>query len=169
MIDVLAEVGWGTKVWHWSHICDGAKVGSSCTIGQNVYIAGVVGDRCKIQNNVSVFKNVTIEDDVFIGPSVVFTNVKNPRAFINKMPESKPTRVKKGATLGANCTIVCGVTIGKYAMVGAGAVVTKDIGNHELVVGNPARLIGYVCECGEILKFGFICSCGKDVCESIRG
>jgi UDP-2-acetamido-3-amino-2,3-dideoxy-glucuronate N-acetyltransferase len=147
-------IGKGTKIWHFSHILSGSTVGEGCNIGQNVVIGPdvAVGARCKIQNNVSVYKGVTLEEGVFCGPAMVFTNIYNPRAEIPKMDQVRPTIVRRGATLGANCTIVCGVTIGRYAFVGAGAVVTRDVPDHALVVGNPARRIGYMCECGERLR-----------------
>lgn len=154
-IDENVEIGEGTKIWHFSHILRNSKIGKDCVIGQNVAIGPdvLIGNRCKIQNNVSVFKGVTLEDEVFCGPSCVFTNVSNPRAFLERKHEFKQTLVKKGATIGANATILCGVTIGKYAMVGAGAVVTKDIEDYALVVGVPAEQIGWVCKCGNTLKF----------------
>ena len=165
VIDEQVEIGEGTKIWHFSHILTNSIVGKGCNIGQNVVVGPdvKVGDNCKIQNNVSVYKGVTLEDDVFCGPSMVFTNVFNPRSAIRRMDEIRPTLVKKGASLGANCTIICGVTIGKYAFVGAGAVVTKDVLDHALVVGNPARQTGWMCECGEKINEEMICSvCGKD-------
>ena len=150
IVDPGAEIGAGTSIWHFSHILTGSRVGQECRIGQNVVIGPRVniGERTKIQNNVSVYEGVTLEDDVFCGPSVVFTNVYNPRSEIRRMDELRPTLVRRGATLGANCTIVCGVTIGRYAFVGAGAVVTRDVPDHALVVGNPARWIGWMCACG---------------------
>jgi UDP-2-acetamido-3-amino-2,3-dideoxy-glucuronate N-acetyltransferase len=154
----------GTKIWHFSHILSGSSIGENCTIGQNVVIGPdvTVGNECKIQNNVSVYKGVTLEDGVFCGPSMVFTNVYNPRAGIRKMDEARPTTVKKGATIGANATIVCGNDIGRYAFIGAGAVVTKDVPDHALVVGNPATQVGWVCECGERLDENMKCAvCGK--------
>lgn len=152
-VDENVGIGVGTKIWHFTHILPGSKIGIRCNIGQNVTIGPdvSVGDSCKVQNNVSIYKGVILEDEVFCGPSVVFTNVYNPRAHIRRMDEVRPTLIKKGATLGANCTIVCGVTIGRYSFVGAGAVVTSDIPDHALVVGNPARQIGWMCECGEKL------------------
>ena len=152
-IDDDVVVGEGTKIWHFCHILPHTEIGQKCTIGQNVVIGPdvIVGNGCKIQNNVSLYKGVTLEDDVFCGPSMVFTNVFNPRAHIRKMDEARPTLVKKGATLGANCTIVCGVTIGCFAFVGAGAVVTRDVPDHALVYGNPAVVHGWVCACGEKL------------------
>jgi len=165
-VDDGVSIGKGTKIWHFSHIMADTHVGENCNIGQNV-VAGpdvFIGNNCKIQNNVSVYKGVRLEDDVFCGPSMVFTNVFNPRAHIKRMDEARPTLVKKGASLGANCTIVCGVTIGRYAFIGAGAVVTKDVPDHALVVGNPASQTGWICECGEKLDQEMICSvCGKDL------
>lgn len=150
IVDEGAEVGEGTRIWHWAHICGGAKIGKNCSFGQNVFVGNkvIIGNGVKIQNNVSVYDNVTLEDDVFCGPSMVFTNVYNPRSAINRKNEYRDTVVKKGATLGANCTIVCGVTIGKYAFVGAGAVVTKDVPDYALVVGVPAKQIGWMDEEG---------------------
>ncbi len=152
-VDEDVNIGENTKIWHFSHILSRTTIGKNCNIGQNVVIGPdvYVGNGCKIQNNVSVYKGVTLEDDVFCGPSMVFTNVYNPRAHIRRMEEALPTLVRKGASLGANCTIVCGVTIGAYAFVGAGAVVTKDVPDYALVYGNPARVHGYVCQCGEKL------------------
>jgi UDP-2-acetamido-3-amino-2,3-dideoxy-glucuronate N-acetyltransferase len=154
-IDENVEVGSGTKIWHFSHILRNTKIGKNCVIGQNVMIGPNVkiGDRVKIQNNVSVYDGVELEDDVFCGPSMVFTNVINPRSFIERKSEFKRTLVKKGATIGANATIVCGVTIGEYSFVAAGAVVTKDVPPYALVAGVPAKQIGWVCKCGVTLKF----------------
>ena len=157
-------IGAGTKIWHFSHVLSGSKIGKNCNIGQNVVIGPDVniGNGCKIQNNVSVYKGVTLEDGVFCGPSMVFTNIINPRAEIRKMDQVRPTLVKKGATIGANATIVCGVTLGRYCFIGAGAVVNEDIPDHALVVGNPAKQIGWACECGQGLTDGLRCSaCGK--------
>jgi UDP-2-acetamido-3-amino-2,3-dideoxy-glucuronate N-acetyltransferase len=155
-VDAGAVVGDGTKIWHFTHVMTGARVGRGCNIGQNVVISPqvVIGDNVKIQNNVSVYTGVTLEDDVFCGPSMVFTNVINPRSHVPRRDEYRPTLVKRGASLGANCTILCGVTVGAYAFVGAGAVVTKDVPDYALVVGNPARLTGWVCECGVKLASG---------------
>ena len=164
LIDKGCEIGAGTKIWHFSHILSGSKIGENCNIGQNVVIGpdALIGNKCKIQNNVSVYKGVTLEDGVFCGPSMVFTNIYNPRAEIGKMDQVRPTLVKKGATLGANCTIVCGNIIGQYAFIGAGSVVTKDVPDHALLVGNPAKNIGYMCICGERLSGSLACqSCGK--------
>ncbi|MBQ09301.1 MAG: N-acetyltransferase [Gammaproteobacteria bacterium] len=150
-VDKNVGIGEGTKIWHFSHILEGARIGYDCVIGQNVMIgAGVkIGNKCKIQNNVSVYTGVTLEDKVFCAPSCVFTNVYNPRAAIERKDEFLPTLVKKGATIGANATIVCGNTIGKYAFVGAGAVVITDVKDYSVVVGNPAKHIGWVNEKGE--------------------
>ncbi len=155
MVDAESVIGKGTKIWHFSHVMPGAQVGSNCNIGQNVVISPDVkiGNNVKIQNNVSVYSGVIIEDDVFCGPSMVFTNVINPRSHISRKDEFMITRVKNGATIGANSTIVCGNTIGSYAFIGAGAVVTKDIPNHALVLGNPAKISGWVCECSNRLDF----------------
>lgn len=145
-VDEGAIVGDGTNIWHFSHVMSGAVIGKNCNIGQNVFIADdvIIGDNCKIQNNVSVYKGVVIEDDVFVGPSVVFTNVKNPRAFINRKSEYVSTIIKKGSTLGANCTILCGVTIGEYSFVGAGSVVTRDTMSKAVYIGVPAKFDKWV-------------------------
>src|SRR5215813_4305507 len=154
VIDEPCEIGEGTKIWHFSHITSKSKIGSRCNLGQNVYVAdGVrIGDNVKIQNNVSIYNGVELEDDVFCGPSMVFTNVINPRSHVNRKAEYRKTLVRRGATLGANSTIVCGITIGRYAFIGAGAVVTKDVADHALVVGVPAQQIGWVCACGMSLR-----------------
>ena len=143
IVDDGASVGEGTRIWHWTHVCGGARIGERCSLGQNVYIGNrvVIGNNVKIQNNVSVYDTVTLEDDVFCGPSMVFTNVDNPRSAIPRKDQFRPTLVRRGATLGANCTVVCGVTIGQYAFVGAGAVVTKDVPPRAVVVGSPARVL----------------------------
>lgn len=153
IIDAGARIGEGTRIWHWVHICAGAVIGERCSLGQNVYVGNrvVIGNNVRIQNNVSVYDNVTLEDDVFCGPSMVFTNVYNPRSAVSRKDEYRDTLVKKGATLGANCTIVCGVTIGRYAFVGAGAVVNADIPDFALMVGVPARHIGWMSRYGERL------------------
>jgi UDP-2-acetamido-3-amino-2,3-dideoxy-glucuronate N-acetyltransferase len=155
-IDEEVEIGSGTSIWHVSHVLKGSRIGKECRIGQNVVIGPkvVIGDRVKIQNNVSVYEGVTLEDDVFCGPSMVFTNVLNPRSEIRRMHELKQTIVRRGATFGANCTIVCGITIGRYAFIGAGAVVVKDVPDYGLVVGNPGKLIGWMCVCGNRIRFG---------------
>ena len=172
VVDKNVELGEGTKIWHFSHILSGSKIGATCNIGQNVVIGPdvTIGNKCKVQNNVSIYKGVTLEDGVFCGPSMVFTNIYNPRAEIGKMDQVRPTLVKKGATLGANSTIVCGHTIGSYAFIGAGAVVTKDVQDHALMVGNPARQTGWMCECGEKLTGKLQCpSCGKKYRRSHGG
>lgn len=155
VIDEGCTIGEGTRIWHFSHVMHGARVGKSCNIGQNVVISpgAIVGDRVKIQNNVSVYTGVTVGDDVFLGPSCVFTNVINPRSFISRKDEFRPTIVRRGASIGANATIVCGNEIGEYAMVGAGAVVTKDVPPYSLWVGNPARQAGWVSRAGHKLDF----------------
>jgi len=154
-IDEGAEIGEGTRIWHFSHILRGTKIGKRCVIGQNVMIGPDVrvGDGCKIQNNVSLYRGVTLEDEVFCGPSAVFTNVYNPRAFVERKQEFQGTLVKRGATIGANATIVCGVTVGEYAMIGAGALVKSDVLSHAIVAGNPGRQIGWACRCGKTLTF----------------
>lgn len=159
VIDPPCEIGRGTRIWHFSHILQDCRIGENCTIGQNVVIGpGVsIGNGCKIQNNVSVYKGVTLEDEVFCGPSMVFTNVFNPRAHIGRMAELRPTRVKHGATIGANATILCGITLGRYAFIGAGAVVTKDVPDYALMVGNPARPVGWMCVFGTKLNAQLQC------------
>lgn len=158
-VDDNCEIGSGTKIWHFSHILSGSKIGESCNIGQNVVIGPDVsiGKQCKIQNNVSVYKGVTLEDGVFCGPSMVFTNIYDPRAEIGKMDQVRPTLVKKGATIGANSTVVCGVTLGRYSFIGAGAVVIRDVPDYALMVGNPARQIGWTCECGHRVSDEYKC------------
>ncbi len=166
-IDERCQIGEGTKIWHFTHIMAGCRIGQNCNIGQNVVISSLVqlGNGVKIQNNVSVYEGVICEDDVFLGPSCVFTNVINPRSFIPRKNEYKKTIIRKGASIGANATIVCGHDIGKYAFVGAGSVVTKSVPDYACVVGNPAKLLYYVCECGKPLQFdndNCVCkACGK--------
>jgi len=168
VVDDGAKIGEGTKIWHFSHVMSGARIGRGCTLGQNVFVGKnvVIGDNVKIQNNVSVYEGVILEDDVFCGPSMVFTNVDRPRsAFPTDRARYLKTVVKRGATIGANATIVCGHTIGEHAFIGAGSVVTKDVPAHAIVYGNPARIRGWACECGEPLEFEgdeAVCSaCGR--------
>lgn len=171
-IDEGSLIGSGTKIWHFSHILSGSKIGENCNIGQNVVIGPdvTIGRQCKIQNNVSVYKSVILEDGVFCGPSMVFTNIYNPRAEIRKMDQVRHTLVKKGTTIGANATIVCGVTLGRYSFIGAGAVIIKDVPDHALIVGNPGKQIGWVCECGERLADELSClACGKSYQECETG
>ncbi len=153
IVDDGAEIGDGCRVWHWVHICGGAKIGRDCSFGQNVFVGNrvVIGNNCKIQNNVSVYDNVTLEDDVFCGPSMVFTNVYNPRSAVNRKGEYRNTLVKRGVTLGANCTVVCGITIGEYAFVAAGAVINRNVKPYALIAGVPAKQIGWMSEFGERL------------------
>jgi UDP-2-acetamido-3-amino-2,3-dideoxy-glucuronate N-acetyltransferase len=173
-VDDQVEIGEGTSIWHVSHVLKGSRIGKNCKIGQNVVIGpnAVIGNGVKIQNNVSVYEGVTLEDFVFCGPSMVFTNVINPRSEIPRMQELKTTLVRKGATLGANCTILCGVTIGEYAFVGAGAVVTKDVPNYGLVAGVPARVTGWMCVCGTKLVWKgeqAVCCCGEQYLKTGAG
>jgi len=158
-VDAGAVIGDGTKIWHFSHILPGSVIGAHCVLGQNVMVGPDVriGDGCKIQNNVSIYKGVTLEDDVFIGPSAVFTNVLNPRAFVERKDEFRPTLIRQGASIGANATIICGNTVGEYAMVGAGTVVTKDIPAFALIVDIPARFLGWVSRTGERLGEDLVC------------
>lgn len=154
IVDEGAQIGEGSRIWHWVHVCGGAQIGKGVSLGQNVFVGNkvVIGDRCKIQNNVSVYDNVTLEEGVFCGPSMVFTNVYNPRSLIERKSEYRNTLVKKGATLGANCTIVCGTTIGEFAFIGAGAVVNKNVKPYALMVGVPAKQIGWMSEYGEQIQ-----------------
>lgn len=149
IIDPGARIGPGSRIWHWVHIGPDAEIGANCSLGQNVYIGKAhIGNNVKIQNNVSVYDAVTLEDDVFCGPSMVFTNVINPRSHVVRKHEYLPTLVKQGATIGANAVIICGNTIGRYAMIGAGAVITRDVPDYALVLGNPGRQVGWICQCG---------------------
>lgn len=155
IIDDGATLGDGTKVWHFSHVCGGAKIGDKCSLGQNIFVGNdvVIGNNVKIQNNVSIYDAVYLEDDVFCGPSMVFTNVFNPRSHVTRKHEYRKTLVKRGATIGANATVVCGATIGEYAFIGAGCVVNKDVKPYAMMVGVPARQIGWMCQCGVKLDF----------------
>ena len=155
LIDDRVSIGAGTKIWHFCHVMSDSSIGSNCVLGQNVFVASQVeiGSNVKIQNNVSIYEGVILEDDVFLGPSMVFTNIINPRSQINRRDEYQTTLVKKGASIGANATIICGITLGKYAFIGAGAVVTKDVPDFGLVYGNPGQLQGWICHCGEKLSF----------------
>ncbi|MCE8025746.1 N-acetyltransferase [Halomonas sp. MCCC 1A11058] len=166
IVDEGAQIGAGSRVWHFVHVCSGARIGKGVSLGQNVFVGNrvVIGDHCKVQNNVSVYDNVTLEDGVFCGPSMVFTNVYNPRSLIERKSEYRDTLVKKGATLGANCTIVCGVTIGEYAFIGAGAVINKDVPAYALMVGVPARQIGWMSQYGEQLALPLEGK-GETVCQ----
>ena len=161
-VDEGASVGEGTRIWHFSHVMSGAKIGKNCSFGQNVNIGSdvVIGNNVKIQNNVSVYDSVILEDDVFCGPSMVFTNVINPRSHVSRKEEYRKTLVKQGASIGANATVVCGYTIGKYAFIGAGAVVTRDVPDYALMYGNPARQHGWACQCGVKLDLhGYEAAC----------
>jgi UDP-2-acetamido-3-amino-2,3-dideoxy-glucuronate N-acetyltransferase len=166
IVDEGAQIGEGSRVWHFVHVCAGAQIGKGVSLGQNVFVGNRVkiGDRCKVQNNVSVYDNVYLEEGVFCGPSMVFTNVYNPRSLIERKDEYRDTLVKKGASLGANCTIVCGITIGEYAFVGAGAVVNKDVPAYALMVGVPAKQIGWMSEYGEQLDLPLVGE-GKVACS----
>lgn len=165
IVDEGARIGDDSRIWHFVHVCAGARIGRGVSLGQNVFVGNrvVIGDRCKVQNNVSVYDNVTLEEGVFCGPSMVFTNVHNPRALVERKDEYRDTLVRKGATLGANCTIVCGVSIGTFAFVGAGAVVTRDVPAYALMVGAPARQIGWMSEFGERLDLP-LAGDGEAVC-----
>jgi UDP-2-acetamido-3-amino-2,3-dideoxy-glucuronate N-acetyltransferase len=156
VVDRGASIGRGTKIWHFSHVMTGARVGAGCVLGQNVFVAStaVIGDGCRIQNNVSIYDGVVLDDDVFVGPSAVFTNVRNPRAAVSRRKQIETTQVGRGATIGANATIVCGVRIGDFAFVAAGAVVTRDVAAHTAVSGVPARRSGWICRCGATMSRG---------------
>ena len=169
IVDKGAEIGDGSRVWHWVHVCSGAKIGKSVTLGQNVFVGNkvTIGNLCKIQNNVSIYDNVHLEDGVFCGPSMVFTNVYNPRALIDRKDEFKTTFVREGATLGANCTIVCGATVGRFAFIGAGAVVKNDVADYALMVGVPARQIGWISQYGEKLDLP-LQGAGEAICCHTR-
>jgi len=169
IVDEGAVIGEGSRIWHWVHVCGGARIGKVCSFGQNVFVGNrvVIGNNVKIQNNVSVYDNVTLEDDVFCGPSMVFTNVYNPRSAVSRKDEYRDTLVKHGATLGANCTIVCGVTIGRFAFIGAGAMVNRDVPDYALVVGVPARQIGWMSEFGEQLDLP-LTGDGETLCAHTR-
>lgn len=158
IVDEGAQIGEGSRVWHFAHVCGGAQIGKEVSLGQNIFVGNkvVIGDKCKIQNNVSIYDNVTLEEGVFCGPSMVFTNVYNPRSLIERKSEYRNTLVKKGATLGANCTIVCGITVGEYAFIGAGAVVNKDVKPYALMVGVPAKQIGWMTEFGDQLELPLV-------------
>lgn len=166
IVDDGAQIGEGARVWHFVHVCGGAKIGKGVSLGQNVFVGNkvIIGDHCKIQNNVSVYDNVHLEEGVFCGPSMVFTNVYNPRSLIERKNEYRDTLVKKGATLGANCTIVCGVIIGEYAFIGAGAVINKDVPPYALMVGVPAKQVGWMSEFGEQLDLP-LCGQATAVCQ----
>ncbi len=158
IVDEGAQIGDGSRVWHWVHICGGAQIGRDCSFGQNVFVGNrvVIGNNCKIQNNVSVYDNVTLEDNVFCGPSMVFTNVYNPRSAVSRKDEYRNTWVKQGVTLGANCTVVCGVTLGEYAFIAAGAVINRDVKPYSLMAGVPAKQIGWMSQHGEKLALPLI-------------
>lgn len=166
IVDDGVSIADDTRVWHWAHICSGAVIGQNCSLGQNVFVGNkvTIGNNVKIQNSVSVYDNVTLEDDVFCGPSMVFTNVYNPRSFIERKTEYRDTLVKRGATLGANCTIVCGISIGEYALVGAGAVVNKNVADFALMVGVPAKQIAWISKYGEQLSLPLKGE-GKEKCQ----
>ncbi|CAM3613487.1 acyltransferase [Halomonas lysinitropha] len=175
IVDEGARIGEGSRVWHWVHVCGGARIGKNVSLGQGVFVGNkvTIGDHCKIQNNVSVYDNVHLEEGVFCGPSMVFTNVYNPRSLVERKNEYRDTRVKKGATLGANCTIVCGVTIGEYAFIGAGAVINKNVPAYALMVGVPARQIGWMSEYGEQLDLplegdGEVCCPHTGACYTLK-
>ena len=166
IVDKGAQIGVGSRVWHWTHVCGGAKIGSSVSLAQNVFVGNnvIIGNNCKIQNNVSIYDNVYLEEGVFCGPSMVFTNVYNPRSLIERKDQYRDTLVKKGATLGANCTIMCGTSIGEFAFIGAGAVVNKNVPAFALMVGVPAKQIGWMSEYGEKLDLP-LCGNAEATCK----
>jgi UDP-2-acetamido-3-amino-2,3-dideoxy-glucuronate N-acetyltransferase len=168
LVDAGSQVGEGTRVWHFAHVNSGATIGRGCSLGQNVFVASgvTIGDNVKIQNNVSVYEGVTLEDDVFCGPSMVFTNVVNPRSHVSRKHEYKQTLVRRGATIGANATIVCGHNVGAYAFIAAGAVVTRDVPDHALVMGAPGRVVGWMCRCGVRLPMGAGAGVEEAACDA---
>ncbi len=167
VVDLPCEIGDGTKVWHFCHLMSGCRIGSHCNLGQNVFVASGVtlGNHVRVQNNVSIYAGVEIEDNVFLGPSMVFTNISTPRSHVSRKDSYEPTYVKRGATIGANATVVCGNTVGEYAFIGAGTVVTRDIPSYALVVGSPAKQVGWMCRCGERLAERLVCDRCGDVYE----
>jgi UDP-2-acetamido-3-amino-2,3-dideoxy-glucuronate N-acetyltransferase len=170
IVEPGALVGPGTQIWHWVHVMPGAQIGARCSIGQGCFIGAVrIGDGCRIQNHVSLYDGVTLEDDVFLGPSCVFTNVLHPRAHVSRRASYATTIIGRGATIGANATLVCGVTVGAYAMIGAGAVVTRDVPPHTLAVGVPARPIGWACRCGETLPGTLVCTRCSEAYVTVGG
>lgn len=167
-IDENVQIGPGTKIWHFCHVMQGSQIGDNCNIGQNVVISPgvIIGSNVKVQNNVSIYTGVQVEDDAFLGPSMVFTNVINPRSHVSRKDEYKSTLVKKGATIGANATVVCGNTLGCYSFIGAGTVVTKDVPDYAVVYGNPGRIKGWICRCGIQLQFSSKSNCETAICKN---